>query len=137
LAPTARARDRGMRGVLLAAALAVAVTAACLAVVLGVQRASAQPASAQQFSIMDLGTLGGYVSEADYINDRGQIVIRIISTASGVEEHVALWEKGETTDLGTLGGTSSYAGALNNRGQVAGHSTTAFSGQSHAVLWSK
>lgn len=124
------ARGRGVRAVLLAAALAIAMVVSCVPVALGVRPASAQPAS-EEHSITDLGTLGGSCSQAVAINDRGQVVGWSDTAIEGV--HAFLWEKGKMTDLGILGGGFNYAYAINNRGQVVGQSLTV-SGENHAVL---
>lgn len=85
-----------------------------------------------QYTIIDLGTLGGTFSNAQAINDNMQIVGGS-DTASG-DGHAFLWENGVMTDLGTLGGLDSHASAINNLGQVIGSSQTT-SGDYHAFLW--
>jgi probable HAF family extracellular repeat protein len=126
---TVRGRGRGVRAALLPVALAVAVAVSCVAVVLGVQPASAR-AVTTKYSITDLG--GG---EATDINSRGQVV-GASYTASRETTHAFLWEGGEMRDLGMLGGSYSVAVAINNRGQVVGYADTA-SGETHAVIWTK
>lgn len=74
----------------------------------------AQPVSAQ-FSIIDLGTLGGSESAAIGINARGQVVGGS-TTASG-EGRAFLWEKGTMIDLGTLGGESSFPYGITRAGR--------------------
>ena len=79
-----------------------------------------------------LGTLGGNVTEAVAINNRGRVIGNGL-TASGLT-HAFSWSGGKMTDLGTLGGDTASAVAVNERGQVAGWSQTA-TGAQHAFLW--
>ena len=61
-----------------------------------------QPVSASsQYTIIDLGTLGGANSYPQAINQAGQ-VIGISSNAGEAEQHAFLWDSGEMRDLGTL-----------------------------------
>jgi probable HAF family extracellular repeat protein len=78
-------------------------------------------------TVTDLGTLGGTLSSATALNERGQVVGSSL-TAAG-ELHAFLWERGRMRDLGTLGGTTSEATAVNDRGQVTGSSSTGANGQ--------
>ena len=54
------------------------------------------------YKVTDLGTLGGFTSEAFGINDRGQVTGQS-ETDSGVF-HAFLYSSGQITDLGTLSG---------------------------------
>ncbi len=79
----------------------------------------------------DLGTLGGSLSVANAINDKGQVVGES-TTASG-EKHAFLWDHGVMKDLGVPGETSSAHG-INSHGDIVG----AISGKNlrgGAVLW--
>ncbi|MFA7237611.1 MAG: DUF3466 family protein [Phycisphaeraceae bacterium] len=69
--------------------------------------------AAAQYTITDLGTLGGNSSEALAINNSGQVVGRT-SLADG-SYHGFLYSNGNMTDLGTMGAT-----AINDSGQVVG-----------------
>jgi probable HAF family extracellular repeat protein len=87
----------------------------------------------QNGTMTDLGSLGGTMSGACGINNRGQVV----GSAETYDycQHAFLWQNGTMTDLGTLpGGWSSSACGINNLGQVVGESLTA-DGLWHAVLW--
>ncbi|HEY5730708.1 MAG TPA: hypothetical protein VIS72_11690, partial [Anaerolineales bacterium] len=59
--------------------------------------------AAPQYSIVDLGILGGDSSRAQDINERGQIVGE--STNPSGDTHAFLWKNGVMIDLGTLGGS--------------------------------
>ena len=85
--------------------------------------------------LTDLGTRGGDRSDAQDINERGQ-VIGYSTTAAGAR-HAFLWERNIMTDLGTLGGINTgNAFAINERGQVAAITLTD-TGPDRAVLWEK
>jgi len=78
------------------------------------------PALESEFTVIDLGTLGGSWSqpgEHGALNDQGQVVGRS-ETATG-EIHAFRWDNGVMTDLGTLGQWSE-ARAINAAGLVIG-----------------
>src|SRR5438874_9246916 len=98
--------------------------------------ADAAASASPSYEIVDLGTLGGDVSQATSLND-SDAVAGWSETADGFPHafrHAFLWAHGTMQDLGTLGGCCSRADAVNLAGQVAGGSTTA-SGEWHAFLW--
>ncbi len=75
-----------------------------------------------QYSVVDLGTLGGTSSFATAINRSGAVV-GYAATAGDGASHAFLWRHGVMTDLGVLpGGTNSRANAINDRGQIVGSS---------------
>ena len=91
-------------------------------------------ASAAEWRIEPLSTLGGFEGEANGINNAGQVVGKA-QDASG-QFRAVLWEPdGRVRDLGGLpGGGYAVARKVNDRGQVAGLAQTA-GGQDHAVFW--
>jgi len=106
---------------------------------LGLVLIARQTASAQVYSLTDLGALGGAWSKAWGINDAGQVVGQA-QTANG-DWHAFLWTPtnpngiiGTMADLGTLGGSYSDAYDINNLGQVVG-SAFQTSGIPHAFLY--
>src|SRR5262249_42115765 len=102
--PTRAARSRArMTGRL------TIVTGAVIGLI-GVIAARAAPASgpsSDAYSVVDLGTLGGTVSEGAGITYPG-VISGFAATAAGVTD-AALWREGQIVDLGTLGGTSAVA----------------------------
>lgn len=81
----------------------------------------------QQYTVIDLGTLGGTFGAAFGVSD--ERLVNGNSTLPGdTALHGFLWRNGVTTDLGTLGGPNSSASfPLNDRGEVAGASETSTS----------
>ena len=71
--------------------------------------------------MVDLGTLGGSLSEAYAINNAGQVVGRARVTDTPLVRHAFLWEKGTMTDLGTVDPcTRGTATSINSKGQIVG-----------------
>lgn len=108
------------------------LSALCLAAVCGVTpRATANP---PVYTITDLGTLGGYSSQAFSLNATGEVA-GSSSTVDGFT-HAFLFSGGAPLDLGTLpGGSNSYALGINSTNQVAGYADTS-DGFQHAFLYS-
>ncbi|MES2359700.1 MAG: hypothetical protein V4529_15295 [Gemmatimonadota bacterium] len=116
-APTRNPRIVGRRGASLAilAATAAAITVACSDAPTSVSSALAASPSAgargrttpSNYTVIDLGTLGGSFSIAFDINNVGRAVGSSL-TPDGFQ-HAARWYQGTTTDLGTLGGLNSQA----------------------------
>ncbi len=92
-------------------------------------------AAAQKYTVIDLGTIAGNISDATAINDAGQVVGGTYVNKINAVSHAFLWSASTgMTDLGTLGGYESYAGSINNSGQVVGCADLP-SGVEHAFLW--
>ena len=96
---------------------------------LAVPLGSATRADAQQPVVIDIGTLGGTISEARDVNDNGQVV-GFSRTSGDVTSHAFSWTAtGGMVDLGTLGTLSrdySVAVAVNDKGQVVGRASVSF-----------
>ena len=94
---------------------------------------SSNLAAAQEYTVIDLGTLGGTASGARGINEQGQVVGGA-ATYTG-DHHAFLWENGVMQDLGTLGGSISSAHCINDHGQVVGGANRYSGERRHAFLW--
>jgi probable HAF family extracellular repeat protein len=98
-------------------------------------------AHAAQYTVTDLGTLGGTESFGSGLNASGQVAGASYTTDDDAY-HTFLWKpttpngaSGTKTDLLTLGGTYSFGNGLNASGQVAGESNTTGDAATHAFLW--
>ena len=80
------------------------------------------PANGSENGVTDLGTFGGFVSDADAINNVGQITG---PSNTGNSTGAFLYSAGKSTNLGTLGGNYSIGMAVNDSGVVAGAAYTA------------
>jgi probable HAF family extracellular repeat protein len=84
---------------------------------------------------VDLGTLGGAHSDANGINDGGDVVGQA-DVAGDATYHAFVYHNGTMTDLGTLGGSWSTAYAIRNDGLVLGFSAIAGdAGFGHPFMW--
>lgn len=97
------------------------VASICLAILTFVLAATASGVT--QYTITDLGALGGDWSAAKGINDHGQIV-GCAETADGVK-HAFLWQGGTMVNVGLPGEYASCAHDINESGQVVGDHWTA------------
>jgi probable HAF family extracellular repeat protein len=92
-------------------------------------------------TLLDLGTLGGPDSFAQFVNEAGQAagVSYTNSTPNGTTGFPTLdpfiWANGHMKDLGTLGGTMGFANGINNQGHVIGQSNLAGDTTFHPFLW--
>ncbi len=82
--------------------------------------------------VVNLGTLGGFESDAYGLNDHG-VVVGSAYNSSGFY-HAFVWAGAEMLDLGTLGGDFSLAYGINDQGTIVGWAMDA-SDQAHAVEW--
>ena len=78
---------------------------------------------AQQYSLSDVGTLGGTYSVGYGINGRGQIVGGSYTTGDALLRPFLHGQNG-VTDLGTLGGVIGYGYGINIAGHITGYSYT-------------
>lgn len=89
----------------------------------------------QNGTMTDLGTLGGSYSEAQSINNLGQIVGSSSLPVLDDGRRAFLWQNGTMTNLGTLGTgyRVDFAYDINDSGQIVGYSS-GFGGDK-AFLW--
>jgi probable HAF family extracellular repeat protein len=83
--------------------------------------------------LRDLGTLGGTVGFANWLNDRGEVV-GLSDLAGDQTAHPFLWANGDMRDLGTLGGDFGFANSVNDRGFVVGGAQAADQ-NFHGFVW--
>jgi len=96
---------------------------------------SCASAWAAEYTVTDLGTLGGTTVTAASLNDAGVVVGRS-DTATNEAYHGILWDS-SLADLGALPDhPQSSAFAINNAGQAVGVSFTLGNVLGRAVLWS-
>jgi probable HAF family extracellular repeat protein len=92
-------------------------------------------AYAQQYTVTELGTLGGSSTSARGINSLGEIT-GDSNTAGNAAVHAFLYSNGSMHDLGTLGGTTSHGAGINDLGQVTGDAYLKGDSSFHAFLYS-
>lgn len=96
--------------------------------------ARAQSEGEPEYTITDLGTLGGSDSRGNSINSSGHVV-GYSSTDNDGPEHAFLYKDGTMTDLHTLGGSYSFGYGVDDDGQVVGSSYIAGDSRVHAFLY--
>lgn len=98
--------------------IVVAITLFAFALPASTQLA-AQAKTAQHYTIVQLGSLGGTSFESGNmtINDRSW-VDSASNLPGDMNHHAFVWIDGHITDLGTLGGPNSNIGQMNDRGDV-------------------
>jgi probable HAF family extracellular repeat protein len=106
---------------------------ACCALVVLLGLAISTRASAQSYTVTDLGTLGGASSEALGINAFGQVAGDSYTAAEYL--HAATWNNLEIKDLDPLFGINNLgiAYAINDSGEAVGVITQGL--KNHATLW--
>jgi probable HAF family extracellular repeat protein len=82
----------------------------------------------------DLGTLGGALGVANWMNSAGQVVGQS-DLAGDHASHPFVWNGHRLVDLGTLGGDNGVANWINNTGTVAGAADVPGSQAHHGFLW--
>ena len=84
--------------------------------------------------MIDLGSLGGTIGNAQCANNRGEI-IGLSNLAGDTTTHAFFWDDGLMKDLGTLGGDNSEAIWINDAGEIAGSADLPGNNLHDAVLW--
>jgi probable HAF family extracellular repeat protein len=72
--------------------------------------------------MLDLGTLGGTLGVAHWLNNRGQVVGQSDLVGDSTA-HPFLWDRGSLKDLGTLGGSFGVAISVSDAGDIVGGAT--------------
>jgi probable HAF family extracellular repeat protein len=80
--------------------------------------------AAEWYSVVEIPSLGGWYTEPQRVNNRGQVTGSSY-LADSETGHAFLYSAGSTRDLGTLGGAESSGSDLNDSGDVVGVSETA------------
>ena len=86
------------------------------------------------YTVIDLGTLGGRGAEAAVLNNQGEVVGS--SETSHFTTRAFLDIHGKMTSLGSLLGGPSIATSINNKGQVVGSSSNEHGSASQAFVYS-
>src|SRR5262249_12759832 len=84
--------------------------------------------------MLDLGTLGGKLGLAHWLNNRGQVVGQS-DLAGDLTAHPFLWDRGSLKDLGTLGGSFGVAISVGDSGDVVGGATNQNDEAFLAFVW--
>jgi len=85
-------------------------------------------------SMVDLGTLGGTVGVANFVNNRGQAV-GVMNLAGDLSAHPFFWDRGVLTDIGTFGGSNGEALWISNPGLAVGRADFPGDFIHHAFVW--
>jgi probable HAF family extracellular repeat protein len=99
---------------------------------------AAASASAQTYTVVDLGSLSPSDTFAFSVSDSSRVAGYSsfpLSPGPGYTRHGFLWQQGQMQDLGTLvPGGYSWATDINEAGQISGHADSA-SGDEHSILY--
>jgi probable HAF family extracellular repeat protein len=87
-------------------------------------------------SMIDLGTLGGTITQAIGVNSQGQLAGQG-NLAGDTTQHPFFWDRGHLMDLGTFGGSNGAANSLNDSGEVVGVADFPGDQLHHAFLWKR
>jgi len=91
----------------------------------------------REHGMVDLGSLGGTCTEANDLNNRGQVVGTSL-VAGDSYQRAFLWQNGHLSDLGgSLGGNNTGADAISEKGTAVGFGKLAGEFLTHAALWSR
>src|SRR5262245_37692865 len=104
-------------------------------IALGIVGATRNGEATSEYTIVDLGTLGGTIVRPYDMNSGGQVTGEAY-VPGNVDSHAFVYSGGLLQDLGTLGGMRSIGTAINAAGQVTGTAATSFPGASHAFRFS-
>lgn len=86
------------------------------------------------YRVTDIGTLGGNYSDAQSINEQGQVTGT--ARTSGGDYHGYIFHEGVLTDIDVPTAELAYTHSINNRGQVAGDGRFVGSSEAQAFLYS-
>jgi probable HAF family extracellular repeat protein len=85
--------------------------------------------------MIDLGTLGGTIGSADFVNARGQVA-GTSNLAGDLTFHPFLWSRGVLTDMGTFGGDNGQPNWLSDDGDAVGKADLPGSQTHDGFRWS-
>jgi probable HAF family extracellular repeat protein len=90
------------------------------------------PPAGARYCVIEIGTLGGGISEAYDLNEKGQVVGYAATKAN--TNHAFLWQNGSLTDL-TVNANAAGGVSINENGQVVGFWRSGVSSPAQAFSW--